>query len=906
MEPDTAHHPLSLPCLVQQLRSTQTMTAEAERDRRTRVRLVWVFAAIAGLLVLLLVPPYVSISRYKNRIAELLSRSLGRPVRLSSVELRVLPRPGFLISDLTVQEDPAYGAEPILHASSVVASIRLFSLWRGRLEVSRISVDDASLNLVRNDEGRWNLDSVFHAASTQGSRAGGTAFEGPYLEATNSRINLKKGIEKLPYSLVNADLSFWEESPGDWRLRLRGQPARTDVSLDLADTGLVRLEGRVRSAAALEQMPLHLELDWRSAQLGQLSRLVLGSDPGWRGDLTGQMQVDGTAAKALVKARLSAVGVHRAEFAPTEPLDFDANCSFTYHHFDRSVEKLSCDSPLGDGHITLSGELPGDEPAQFTVEAARVPASAGLDVLRTLRSGFNSDLEASGTVSGRITYDPRPKRDGPEGDQSGIRGSRSNNSAAKSSGAAPRRAIQQSGADRAQTNDAEGPLAGMLTIEGLRLSGGGLKQPLQVSKPVTLEAVRAGGGEPAALTATVAIPAGGPGPLSLAVRMAVAGYQVSIRGAASLPRIREFAHVAGVAEFSAFDGLAGEPATLDLSAAGPWLPVPQPPRDEPSISEESLDAALAVRSADADRLSGTVTLHNANWRSDALANHVLITQAVLHLGNAIVWDPITFSYGQVKGSASFQPAPSECPEKTECVPQLDLRFGELDAAEVQASVLGARQPATGIAALIDRFRASSTPAWPQADLTVHSDLLHVGPVSIENAELAMKVQASEVEITQLSGKLLGGNLDGTGKLTKGDKPAYAFDGQLEKATPAMVCKLFSVHCGGGPIDARGHVELSGFTDQDLASSATGDVHFEWRRGTLQAADDQNAETPKSLKRFDHWIGDAKIGDNQAAISASEVAQGARKSTVDASITFTDPPAIEFGETAAPAKQAAKQ
>src|SRR5581483_7871885 len=158
------------------------------------------------------------------------------------------------------------------------------------------------------------------------------AVAAPYLEATNSRINLKKGFEKLPYSLVNADFAFWQDGEGDWRIRLRGQPSRTDVSLDLADTGVVRLEGRIRNAATLEHMPMHLELDWREAQLGQLSRLMLGSDPGWRGDLTGQMQVDGTAESAKVKARLTAAGVHRAEFAPPDALDFDANCNFVYHH----------------------------------------------------------------------------------------------------------------------------------------------------------------------------------------------------------------------------------------------------------------------------------------------------------------------------------------------------------------------------------------------------------------------------------------------------------------------------------------------------------------------------------------------------------------------------------------------
>ena len=281
--------------------------------------------------------------------------SLGRPVRLSGVELRLLPRPAFLLTNLTVEEDPAYGSEPVLHADTVVADIRFASLWRGRLQISRISVDDASLNLVRAGDGRWNIDSLFRNAAA-GSHQG-RAVPHPYLEATNSRINIKNGMEKLPFSLLDADAALWQESDGEWRVRLEGQPARTDVSLDLADTGIVRLDGTLRPAPQFSQMPLHLDAEWRNAQFGQLSRLLLGSDEGWRGDLRGELHLDGTAASAHVQASLRATGVHREEFAPVAPLDFDASCTFVLHYDSRSVDGVDCNSPVGDGHARLTGSI---------------------------------------------------------------------------------------------------------------------------------------------------------------------------------------------------------------------------------------------------------------------------------------------------------------------------------------------------------------------------------------------------------------------------------------------------------------------------------------------------------------------------------------------------------------------
>ena len=516
------------------------MTEEAQGRQRKRWRPAaarLALVALAVILAVLVVPPLVSVSRYKSQITQLMSASLGRPVRLSSVEVRLLPRPGFVLTDLTVEEDPAYGAEPVLHANTVIASIRLLSLWRGRLEIGTISVDEASLNLVRTPAGQWNLDSLFRTAAAAQPAAGGTgaqhATSMPYLEATNSRINIKNGTEKLPFSLVNADLSFWQEEPGDWRIRLRGQPARTDVSLDLADTGVVRLEASVRRAPELRQMPVHLDLEWREAQLGQLTRLVIGSDPGWRGDLTGELHLDGTADAAQITTRLRATGVHRAEFAPAAPWTSTPTAALIYHYSARAIENLACDSPLGDGRIHLAGDLPGEggHPAHFSVELDRIPVAAGLDALRTVRSGFGPGLEARGAISGKITY-AEGDSDKSDRKEPGGGANPGRVRAAKPRGTAP------------------GPLAGSFTVEGFLLGGDGLSQPIRIPRLV-LEPVATAQGQPPgqsqfpALGATVALPAGGAGPFTITARLALSGYQIKARGQASLARARELAHLAG-------------------------------------------------------------------------------------------------------------------------------------------------------------------------------------------------------------------------------------------------------------------------------------------------------------------------------------------------------------------------
>jgi len=549
------------------LTSDKTMTEDEKPRQRNRKRLWVALVALVAILIVIFVPPFVSVSHYKSRITHLISASLGRPVRLSSVEVRLLPRPGFLLSDLTVEEDPSYGAEPVLHANTVTASIRLLSLWRGRVEIDKISVDEASLNVVRAAAGHWNLDSLLRTATAADQSATARLdkpIKLPYLEATNSRINFKDGIEKLPFSLLTTDLSFWQQSPGDWRVRLRGHPARTDLSIEEADTGVVRLDAQMRRAQELRQMPLHLDLEWRDAQLGQLTRLALGSDAGWRGDLTGQLHLDGTADAAQIQTRLRATGVHRAEFAPAEPMDFDANCTLVAHFTARAIENLVCNSPLGSGHIRLTGNLPGNLPGpsaspSFTAELDRVPMAMGLDALRTVRSGLAPGIVASGTATGKLTYAP--------------------------SQAAPVQPSPKPSAHPGRTHSAKAlpqvdpPLTGNIAIDGFQLSGNGLSEPIRVPRmlldPAPASANPVSGDFPA-LAATVAIPLGGASPLSVSARFALSGYRLTLRGQASIIRARELAHLAGFANAASLNALAGEPISLDLIADGPWMALPPP------------------------------------------------------------------------------------------------------------------------------------------------------------------------------------------------------------------------------------------------------------------------------------------------------------------------------------------
>jgi AsmA protein len=403
---------------------------ETRTSPRLRTRLLWVGGIVTLVLLLLLTPPLLNVSRLRRRIATSMSASLGRPVHLDNVTLQMLPIPGFVLQNLVVSEDPAFGNEPIIRSNRVLVTLRPSSLWRRQIEVSsvRFQVDDfgtgPTLNLVRNARGEWNLQSLLmHAAQvdtapTEQAKAG-PAPRFPYVEATNGRINVKLGNEKQPFSLTEADFALWLPSTEQWRVRLVGKPTRTDTNV--SDSGTMRLEGQLERAATMGEVPVDLHMSWHNAPLGEASTLMTGSDADWRGTLN----ADATLFGPLKAAKL-AVGVHlndlrRADFVPAKLLNVNLECSGSFDLLNAVMQSPSCvlPTPVPEGSkaagqavaVADTVELQEVQSAEHGVHGLRlgmtnVADSYVMDWARLFSQRVPAQLALHGTTAGSVVYVP--------------------------------------------------------------------------------------------------------------------------------------------------------------------------------------------------------------------------------------------------------------------------------------------------------------------------------------------------------------------------------------------------------------------------------------------------------------------------------------------------------------------
>ena len=258
----------------------------------SKLRKWWKPALVIVVLIIALqagVSLMVRTHRVHAYLAAQLERAFGRQVEVVSFDARILPSPQLNANGVTVGEDPSFGHEYFLRAERLSAGLRWKGLLRGHFEFGTMSLNKPSLILVRNSEGRWNLERWLPPAKANAAQ--NASLYGPLspvapvnrlekIEFDDGRINFKTGDDKLPFAFTGVSGSVEQISPGRWQLQLEAQPWRSGVSLQSA--GTIKVLGDVAGTSTRLQ-PAEITLRWSEASLADVFRLFRGQDYGLRG-----------------------------------------------------------------------------------------------------------------------------------------------------------------------------------------------------------------------------------------------------------------------------------------------------------------------------------------------------------------------------------------------------------------------------------------------------------------------------------------------------------------------------------------------------------------------------------------------------------------------------------------------
>ena len=742
------------------------------------------------LLALFMIRP--GAGRLRNRIARSISLALDRPVDIASVSLRLLPRPGFDLQGFVVYEDPSFGAEPMLRAGEVTASLRLTSLLRGRLEIARLTLTEPSLNLVQDRTGHWNLENLVERADRTAvaptSKSKSEARPGfPYIEADQGRINFKLRQEKMPYALTDADFSIWQDSENGWGMRLRAQPVRTDF--DLSDTGTVRVNGSWQRAATLRETPVQFSLQWERAQLGQVTKLVYGKDLGWRGTIGVSVTLTGTPADLAISTSDSVDDFRRYDLADGDALRLAAQCSAHYSSVDRTLPSLSCQAPVAGGFIRLDGSVggvSGSRTYDLAVLAQDIPMQAVVALAKHAKKDIPEDLVATGQLDAAFEF------------------GRSNQGR--------RSLVQWTGGGQAR----DFAIGSALAKTELTLG----KIPFSVSSGTEVEprASRQKTGPRPAMTQFATVPHVEIGPFNLAlgrpapavVRMWLSrtDYGLQIAGDAQVRKLLQVARAVGLPALQpAADGMA----RVDLQIAGPW---------------SAFTAAKAV---------GSAQLQSVHAEIRGLNEPLEIASASLVLApDEAAVKNLTASVAGTTWHGSLE-LPRQCNGAVHCPVHFDLNADTIATDEI-SKLLNPHPRNRPWYRILSTAPDSQIPPYLltlRASGQISASRVAVHKLQASRVSANVDLENGVVQLSGLRGDVLGGKHVGDWKVDfTGKVPEYSGSGSWQRIALGQLAQTMQDEWITGTGSATYQASASGLTSAELVSSAKASLQIEGLAGTL--------------------------------------------------------------------------
>ena len=732
------------------------------------------------LLALFLIRP--GANHLRGKASQAIGQAIGRRVEIGSVHLRFLPRPGLAFDDLTIYDDPAFGAEPLLRAPAVTAWLRIMPLLRGRIEIATLNLDEASVNLTRDIQGKWNLENLLER--TAGISTGPTSAQKtqshpafPYIEATRARINFKIGSEKTHFAFTDARFALWQESENSWGMRLKANPIRTDANL--TDTGVVNVSGMWQRSPAFHETPLQLSFEWNKAQLGQVSKLLYGGDKGWRGSVLLDGALVGTPGKLKLTADASIDDFRRYDVLGGGTLRLVAHCGADYNSLQKMLSNVDCSSVAGDGSLELKGSASGPPFSvyDFSLISNKVPAQSVLSLLRHLNPAIAQDLDAGGSLNATLHLTgagagPPQLQGTGEGQDLRLR-----SSSASSEIALGRVPFSLNG----EATDAESHKTHF------------------IAKPLPLA-------DSQLQIGPVNLVLGRPVPLRAHASLSLSGYQVAVRGDAGLKPLLQSARLLGIpVPAVAADGSS----TVDLALTGSWMN-PTPPKALGTAQLRSVQAQVRGVNAPINIVSANLLLN---------ADSVRVQNLKATAANA-TW----------RGTMKIA---RPCSSPAACKVQFNLQTTELDAASLNALLNPSAKTQSWYKFLA---RGESQPGYLlQASATgkVAVDKLTLGQTAFTQLKTDVELHDGVLSLTNLKAQTLDGTTAGDWQADFSARPpAYSGTGSLDDMDLSQIAELMRNPWIDGTGAAKYEFKASGWGAQDLLASANLTGTFVVRDGSF--------------------------------------------------------------------------
>ena len=367
------------------------------------------YALFAG-VALGVLAPFLKANRLRPYIQAALEAGLNRPVAiLGDVRLNLFTGPGFSVERVTIGDDPAAGIEPFAYVESMRARVRLTSLLAGKLAFSSIHLDAPRVNVVKMQNGPWNIQPLLDRPSAAKPIHSHTV---PDIQISGGRLNFKFGDTKSVFFIKDADVDVYPNQSGQLVIRFTGLPARSDRGAqtfgEISARGLLHFD---TSGADQLTMGLHLE---RTSIL-ELVHLFNARDMGVHGFTTAEGNLSGPLDKLVLTGSFNLNDIHRWDLMPTHgdgwTMHYRGLLNLRAHQLD--VETFS--DPGQTASVSIQLHLDNYlASAQWRagISFHALPAASLVETARHMGAPLPDGVQMDGHINGEIAYSNQAGLDG--------------------------------------------------------------------------------------------------------------------------------------------------------------------------------------------------------------------------------------------------------------------------------------------------------------------------------------------------------------------------------------------------------------------------------------------------------------------------------------------------------------
>jgi uncharacterized protein involved in outer membrane biogenesis len=137
----------------------------------------WGLGVVAAIVLLLLLgivflPRLVDVNRYAPLLAAQIETLTGRKATFGPIALKILPAPAVRVAPVAIAEGAGYPGRDFVRVEAIDVRLRLWPLFRGKVEFGSILVERPTVTVIRDRQGHWNFADLLERAEALKKQAG--------------------------------------------------------------------------------------------------------------------------------------------------------------------------------------------------------------------------------------------------------------------------------------------------------------------------------------------------------------------------------------------------------------------------------------------------------------------------------------------------------------------------------------------------------------------------------------------------------------------------------------------------------------------------------------------------------------------------------------------------------------